>query len=52
MQKLNVAVDLYIRLSTNSKINRIYDGVEVETRESQASFQIIKSCARLAEHKT
>ena len=24
------------------KINRIYDGVEAETRESQASFQIIQ----------
>ena len=34
------------------KINRIYDGVEAETRKSQASFQIILSYARLAEHKT
>ena len=32
--------------------NRIYDGVEAETRKSQASFQIIQSYARLAEHKT
>ena len=33
-------------------INRIYDGVEAETRKSQASFQIIWSYARLASHKT
>ena len=32
--------------------NRIYDGIEVETRNSQARFQIILSYARLAEHKT
>ena len=32
--------------------NRIYDWVEAETRKSQASFQIILSYARLAEHKT
>ena len=25
----------------SKKINRIYDGVEAETRKSQASFQII-----------
>ena len=25
----------------NLEINRIYDGVEAETRKSQASFQII-----------
>ena len=34
------------------EINRIDDGVEAETRKSQASFQIIQSFARLAEHKT
>ena len=34
------------------EINRIYDGVEAETRKSQASFQIIYSYVRLAEHKT
>ena len=28
-------------LSTFKQINRIYDGVEAETRKSQASFQII-----------
>ena len=33
-------------------INRIYDGVEAETRKSQANFQIILSYARLAKHKT
>ena len=33
-------------------INRTYDGGEAETRKSQASFQIIYSYARLAEHKT
>ena len=33
-------------------INRIYDGVEAETRKSQASLQIIQSYVRLAEHKT
>ena len=32
--------------------NRIFDGVEVQTRKFQASFQIIKSYARLAEPKT
>ena len=32
------------------KNNRIHDGVEAETRKSQASFQIIKSYPRLAEH--
>ena len=34
--------------------NRIYDGVEAETRKSQASFQILESYARLAHyiHKT
>ena len=26
----------------DKKINRIYDGVEAETRKSQASFQIIQ----------
>ena len=35
-----------------AETNRIYDGVEAETRKSQATFQIIKSYARLAEHKT
>ena len=34
------------------KNNRIYDRVEAETRKSWANFQIIKSNARLAEHKT
>ena len=33
------------------QINRIYGGVEAETRKSQVSFQIT-SHARLAEHKT
>ena len=35
-----------------NNINRIYDVVEAETSKSQASFQIIESYARLAEHKT
>ena len=35
-----------------SETNRIYDGVEAETRKSQVSFQNIQSYARLAEHKT
>ena len=30
-----------IQLSFNDDTNRIYDGVEAETRKSQASFQII-----------
>ena len=34
------------------RINRIYDGVEAETRKSQSSFQIIKSYGRLAKHTT
>ena len=33
-------------------INSINGGVKAETRKSQASFEIIKSYARLAEHKT
>ena len=33
------------------KTNRIYNGVEAETRKSQASFQIILSYARLADHE-
>ena len=36
----------------NIETNIIYDGVEAETRKSQARFQIIWSYARLAEHKT
>ena len=32
---------------TRSKINRIYDGVEAETRNSQANFHIFKSHPRL-----
>ena len=38
-QKLRVNVSG--RQKTDSEINRIYDGVEAETRKSQASFQII-----------
>ena len=45
-------VETVVRSSAVLKINRIYDGVEAETRKSQASFQIIQSYARLAEHKT
>ena len=41
-----------MKICYHNKFNRIYDGVEAETRKSQASFQIIKSYARLAEHKT
>ena len=47
--------EFYVGTSTkrnNLRINRIYDGVEAKTRKSQASFQIIYSYARLAEHKT
>ena len=31
----------HILLKRHSKVNRIYDGVEAETKKSQASFQII-----------
>ena len=44
---LEKAAESLNRLATSSgprrqcKINRIYDGIEAETRKSQASFQII-----------
>ena len=36
-----VCAQLLLQHALNVKINRIYDGVEAETRKSQASFQII-----------
>ena len=39
---INVLSILGVRNLRTFKINRIYDGVEVETRKSQASFQIIQ----------
>ena len=48
-RKFELMVYMYLVIA---KTNRIFDGIEAETRKSQASFQIIESYARLAEHKT
>ena len=53
-----ILVDLTYQLNSSFshtsffEVNRIYDGVEAETRKSQACFQINESYERLAEHKT
>ena len=40
-EMLIMSFNLFIFVHASSENNRIYDGVEAETRKSQAGFQII-----------